>query len=414
MAQHIAVLRGWHPALALAELAALLPSHFSAENNHLHASENSATATSLAINENPIASEKITASESNRFAKLEGELSHSQAVETLSISSGCQTILLNGFIHNWQDDLSSLLEKVENYLNDNRCQGTAAVVPLRIEGKLANFSSSQVAGKIGGIMSRMGRTIDLSNPQHRFSLTIDGASSQIACGWMVGGDSGSEGVAKRKATQRPFFKPVSLSPRLALLAVNLAGGPYQQGPIIDVMSGTGGFIIEAAASGRQALGIDLDPQMVAGANQNLEWLIKQQNKTKSSAKIIRGDATKIEDCIDQSWIGQVKGFVLDPPYGRNSQGSLGHDELLEKTLTSAHKVASNDANLVLIIPIDFMPAQINSSLPINSQVKLLHGDWASLQNLLNNSGWGVKGRWVEHVHGSLSRLVIHAKYVLQD
>ncbi|NCG42509.1 MAG: hypothetical protein GWO84_03095, partial [Euryarchaeota archaeon] len=68
-----------------------------------------------------------------------------------------------------------------------------AVVALRIEGKISQFSSSKIAGKIGAIMSEMGCQIDLSNPQHRFSITIDGASSQIACGWMVGGDAGSDG-----------------------------------------------------------------------------------------------------------------------------------------------------------------------------------------------------------------------------
>ena len=84
MAQHIAVLRGWHPALAKAELAALLPSHNQISN------------------------------QSNRLSILEGELSHSEAFDILSISSGCQSILLNGFIHNWQNDESILLEKVEN------------------------------------------------------------------------------------------------------------------------------------------------------------------------------------------------------------------------------------------------------------------------------------------------------------
>ncbi|RZD49213.1 MAG: hypothetical protein CXT67_10200, partial [Methanobacteriota archaeon] len=249
-------------------------------------------------------------------------------------------------------------------------------------------------------------------PDNRFSITIDGSSSQIACGWMVGDESGSEGVAHRKATQRPFFKPVSLSPRLALLAVNLAAGPIGNGPVIDAMTGTGGFIIEAAATNRQALGIDLNSHMVEGANQNLNWLLKQQNITQSSAKIVRGDATNIAASIDKSWIGQVKGFVLDPPYGRNSQGSLEHDELLTKTLTSAHQVAFNEASLVLIVPINSMPAQINSALDNNSQVDLLHGDWHSLQQLMKSSGWQIKNRWIEHVHGSLSRLVIHAKYVL--
>ena len=384
MAQHIAVLRGWHPALAIAELTALLPSH------------------------NPIASE------SNRLAILEGPLNPSEAFETLSVSSGCQAILLNGFIHNWQDDQSVLLEKIETYLQKNQRDGKMAVVALRIEGKIPQFSSSKIAAKIGSIMSGMGCRIDLSNPQHRFSITIDGSSSQIACGWMVGDNTGSDGVATRKATQRPFFKPVSLSPRLALLAVNLATGPIGQGPVIDAMSGTGGFIMEAAATNRQALGIDLSSEMVEGANQNLNWLLEQQNITDCSTQIVCGDATNIEASIDKSWVGKVKGFVLDPPYGRNSQGSLDHDDLLTKTLTSAHRVASNDANLVLIVPINSMPAQINSPLTDNSQVELLHGNWDSLQKLMKLSGWVIKNRWVEHVHGSLNRLVIHSEYVPLD
>ena len=384
MAQHIAVLRGWHPALALAELTALLPSH------------------------NPIAGE------SYRLAILEGPLNSSEAFETLSASSGCQAVLLNGFIHNWQDDQSVLLGKIKTYLQNNQRDGKMAVVPLRIEGKISQFSSSKIAGKIGSIMSEMDCKIDLSNPQHRFSITIDGSSSQIACGWMVGDDTGLDGVATRKATQRPFFKPVSLSPRLALLAVNLATGPIGQGPVIDAMSGTGGFIMEAVATNRQALGIDLSSEMVEGANQNLKWLSEQQNITESSAQIVQGDATNIEASIDKSWVGKVQGFVLDPPYGRNSQGSLSHDDLLTKTLTSAHKVASSDANLVLIVPINSMPAQINSPLTDNSQVELLHGDWDSLQQLMQLSGWVIKNRWVEHVHGSLSRLLIHSEYVLLD
>ena len=138
MAQHIAVLRGWHPALAMAELTALLPNHY------------------------PMASE------SNRLAILEGSLNPNEAFETLSASSGCQAILLNGFIHNWQDDQSILLGKIETYLQMNKREGKMAVVPLRIEGKISQFSSSKIAGKIGAIMSDMGCQIDLSNPQHRF------------------------------------------------------------------------------------------------------------------------------------------------------------------------------------------------------------------------------------------------------
>ena len=182
--------------------------------------------------------------------------------------------------------------------------------------------------------------------------------------------------------ERPFFKPVSLSPRLALLAVNLATGPIGQGPVIDPMTGTGGFIMEAAATNRRHWVLTLIGALHLFLS-HLPVQVEQQNITDSSAQIVRGDATNIEASIDKSWVGKVQGFVFDPPYGRNSQGSLNHDELLTKTLTSAHQVASSDANLVLIVPIDSMPAQINHPLADDSQVELLHGDWDSLQQLMN-------------------------------
>ena len=46
------------------------------------------------------------------------------------------------------------------------------------------------------------------------------------------GDSSIE----RRASQRPFFKPVSLEPRLARLAVNLACGPLANGACLDPMT----------------------------------------------------------------------------------------------------------------------------------------------------------------------------------
>ena len=93
---------------------------------------------------------------------------------------------------------------------------------------------------------------------------------------MVGLNHGPKGDSsiERRATQRPFFKPVSLEPRLARLAVNLACGPLTAGACLDPMTGTGGFTIEAILSGRSAIGIDLDEEMIQGAKRILNGLVQ--------------------------------------------------------------------------------------------------------------------------------------------
>ncbi|GIQ99269.1 MAG: hypothetical protein CM15mP6_2860 [Methanobacteriota archaeon] len=59
-------------------------------------------------------------------------------------------------------------------------------------------------------------------------------------------------------TDRPFFKPVTLDPRLARLMVSLSfsGGPPSM--IVDPFCGTGGIAIEASLLGLEVLASDLD------------------------------------------------------------------------------------------------------------------------------------------------------------
>jgi tRNA G10 N-methylase Trm11 len=108
------------------------------------------------------------------------------------------------------------------------------------------------------------------------------------------------------------------------------------------------------------------------------------------------------------------GFVLDPPYGRNSQGSLEPMALLESVLTSAHEVAQAGAGLVLILPIHPMGEHPDEPIPNAAGINLLHGDWQGIERALTNAYWSIQNRWVEHVHASLSRLILHATVAPQD
>jgi putative methyltransferase (TIGR01177 family) len=381
MGEHLACLRGWHPALASAELGALLPK----------------------------ATRRPTASQ--RWIFVDGT-TPPQRNEALRIASGLQCFLEDGFIHPWNDDEDAFLSTVEAYLIQHPVSGSVAVKPWRQEGKISDLSTSALAGKIGGIMVRAEYDIDLETPDYTLALIADGTSASIACGWMEGGGNASFGSGERRAAERPFFKPVSLDPRLARLAVNLAAGPLGTGPVVDPMTGTGGFVIEASLSGRDGMGIDIHSEMVEGARTNLTWAHGEDESPTCS--IERGDATRLGDALPEDWHGSVSGFVLDPPYGRNSQGSMESQSLLKATLESSYDVASHDAGFVLILPIKPMGERPNLPVSFDEDVELLSGSWPELLLLLESCGWAPQSAHVEHVHKSLSRLILLARYVPRD
>ena len=381
MGGDVACLRGWHPALAKAELKTLLPNA------------------------------EIRSSNAPRLVTVSDTTSEQQQAALL-VASGLQCFLTGGRFHAWAGNQSKLLEEVEEYLSEHKVEGSVAVVPWRQEGKIKGCSTSTLAGAIGGILHRMGYSIDLEKPDHRMGLVADGQSESLAYGWMQGEGTASFTSRGRRASERPFFKPVSLDPRLARLAVNLAAGPVNSGPIVDPMTGTGGFIIEASLSGREGLGLDINSEMVQGANMNLKWA--HEGLEPPTCHIKRGDATHLPHLLPVPYMGKVAGFVLDPPYGRNSHGSMENKALLEAVLCSAHDVANPSAGFVVILPIHPMGERIHEAVELNESVDLLHGDWHGLQSMMVRTGWHPTSAHVEHVHRSLSRLVLLARYAPLD
>ena len=387
MAGNIACLRGWHPALAKAELSALFP-----EN-------------------------KIKPLESRRLVEICGDLNLLEATEVIQYSSGVQAILSDSIIMNWdgENSMEKFLDQVSIMIEDSQRTGSFSVSHWRQEGKIKGLSGSKIAGMIGGLAGRNGFTIDLDNPEHKLGLVIDGASNMVACGWLIDYISTEGNSNTRRATERPFFKPISLDPKLARLAVNLAGGPLDDNAVLDPMTGTGGFVIEAAMIGRKAIALDLEQEMVDGAMKNVLWALSIEEVTdKSRIQIIKGDATDLRNSIPSNWHQQISGMVLDPPYGRNSHGSLTHFELIENTLHSFRDVANDDATIVLILPIHPLQEKRLELDEDSEDIKLLHGEWTKFKQMLKNGKWTIKGIWVEHVHSSLGRLILHASSVPQD
>ena len=374
MAQTLACLRGWNIPLAQAELAALLPET------------------------------KLT-DLSPRFI-LAGEQSSAKLQSTLSCSSGIQC-----FLHTVQymdftnDDIEVFMNAVSTMLERITGRGSLAVRYLRIAGRIDGLSTQSLAGEIGGVAVSHGYSIDLSNPEYEIGLIADGDSNILACGWLIGDFDDSIGTAPRRATERPFFRPISLDPRLARLAVNLACGPIDEYAVLDPMTGTGGFAMEAITMGRNCIAIDMDNEMITGAKQNIEWAL-QNSSAESDYQIMTGDACNLEDSIPTKWHGKISGVVLDPPYGRNSHGTHAHFELISSTIDSMRKVVSDEAKLVLIIPIKPDESDID--------IQLLHGDWKEFVSMMSRCGAEIIGYWPEHVHASLARLILLASIAPQD
>tara|TARA_B100000674_G_scaffold495288_1_gene522249 strand:+ start:2016 stop:3143 length:1128 start_codon:yes stop_codon:yes gene_type:complete len=369
MAQTLACLRGWNVPLAQAECRALLPA---------------------AIFE-PISARML----------LTKEQQLNLLTTSLACASGIQCFLQDvQFVDLADNSLEDLFEKVNTVLQRFPNRGSLAVRYLRISGRINGISTKMIAGEIGSIAVSHGFTIDLNNPNYEIGLIADASANIVACGWLVGDFDDSIGTAPRRATERPFFKPISLDPRLARLAVNLACGPVDDHAVLDPMTGTGGFVMEATTMGRHCLAIDMNSAMVEGAQQNVTWALNGKN-TVSNYQIMVGDACNLVDSVPKNWHGRFSGVVLDPPYGRNSHGTDNHLALIENTIRSARTVVMNQAKLVLIIPIK--PSEND-----NSDVQLLHGDWTSFVDMMEQSGATIIDRWQEHVHGSLSRLILLA------
>ncbi len=376
MAELMACLRGWHVALATAEVEALAPqTKFIAKSPRL-----------------------LTSSSQLETAELH---------QIITCSSGVQCFLDNYVSINLeQETVEDLLEKATQMIRGAKFKGSLAVRTMRIDGRINDFSTQSTAGKIGSIAVAEQFTIDLENPEFEIGLIADGGSNIVACGWLVGNFDDSIGTANRRATERPFFRPISLDPRLARLAVNLACGPIDERAVLDPMTGTGGFAVEAVMMGRRCIAVDMNQEMVDGTRQNIAWALQGQ-PAKNDYRVLTGDACELTETIEESWHGQISGIVLDPPYGRNSHGSHSHYDLISKTLQSARAIISDDAKLVLIVPI--IPDKNDTG-----EIELLHGQWDELNQLLCDCGATMIGQWKEHVHGSLSRLILLASIAPLD
>ena len=300
-----------------------------------------------------------------------------------------------------QNDLTGTIAE---WARLNLPDGSFAVRARKLGTGIPGFSSSEIESEVGALVRRDTNPVDLHEPKNEISVVIAGPgdgpihrddigqNSPIVVwglrqpGWQ------RDSYAGRAPTDRPFFQPVSLDPRQAKLMISLAHRrSAETKTVVDPFCGTGGIAIEAALQGIEVLASDLDPRMVEGTLENLEWA---------------GTSASVETCaasdIDSLWGSRSNcSFVFDPPYGRNSWKSGEGVELFFQALNAARDIDPNGSICTMLptgpVALDSFPEQ---------DVEVLGIPWSELEAQIRGCGWEPVLSTPVKVHRSLARMVV--------
>ena len=281
--------------------------------------------------------------------------------------------------------------------------GSFAVRARKLGIGVSNLCRSEIESEVGAKLSHEDRPVDLEAPDYEIVVILagpvgssdywDDAQQNPLILWGIRDRSFPGTYVGTSPTERPFFKPVTMDPRLARLMVSLS---FSRGPpasVVDPFCGTGGIAIEASMLGLEALASDLDSRMVGGTKANLDWA-----GGSGPYRVERCSA----DSIHEAW-GRIErcSFVFDPPYGRNAWTSDDGLEVFLGALSSARKM-SHDGTVCTMLPSN--PDALNG--PVSDQLQVMGLDWGDLRDKIMQTGWEVRSAIPVRVHKSLSRLVV--------
>ena len=307
-------------------------------------------------------------------------------------------------------DFSTLEDMIKGWIKDDHLlispNKSIAVRWMRIEGGVKGINGKKLAMFCGEILKNLGWDINLENPDVELMIVLDGVSEHVFWGKRMISESPRDGWPLRVATERPFFKPISLDPRLARVALNLVINDNKK-IICDPMCGTGGLLLEAAILNQPIIGIDLDLEMVLGSKSNLDWLNERQ-KTSNLQKVIHGNAVDIKEILEENKI-KIGGLVFDPPYGKNAWKSEETRDLLSNVLKNSRKAEgiNNNSFLVCFLPISPSLHGINESITGNQSLGTFSSEDIKLTFIQN--GWEIISMHAIPIHGSLARMLVYAR-----
>lgn len=241
--------------------------------------------------------------------------------------------------------------------------GTVAVRARSIRG--GRIDSAAVERAVGAVLVARGLDVDLESPDHEFHVIVSRRTAHL--GWLVA--SGDDDFSARRPTDRPFFQPGSMAPRLARALAILAGARPEV-TILDPMCGTGGIVLEAALVGATAVGTDVQEQMVRGTRENCRTLAHGR-----PVHVCRADVTRLP--IRR---GPVDGVAFDAPYGRQS------------------RIAARETRDLLTDALAAIGEITDSAVVVTD---------AAREDPIADTGWRIRASFRRRVHRSLTRHIYH-------
>src|SRR6266702_5854061 len=114
--------------------------------------------------------------------------------------------------------------------------------------------------------------------------------------------------------------PARMAPDLAATPIHNYTLPGDL--VFDPLAGIGTTLVEAIHAGRNALGMEYEPDWVALARANID-LARRQGGT-GHGRVLRGDATRLPRGVPTELRGQVSLVLTPPPYGKTMHGRVEH------------------------------------------------------------------------------------------
>ena len=149
------------------------------------------------------------------------------------------------------------------------------------------------------------------------------------------GNTAYKRCLKHHISQRPYFSPIGIHPRIARAMVNLSNCKENE-ILVDPFCGTGGILIEAADMNLNIIGIDLKEKMVEYSTGNLKHF-------GFKGKMIESDFEKINDI-------KFNSIVCDPPYGiASTTGGEEISSLIKRFIRSIENKMIKGQRLVIAL-----------------------------------------------------------------
>ncbi len=156
-----------------------------------------------------------------------------------------------------------------------------------------------------------------------------------------------------KPNQRAIF---GMPPRLARMMVNLSACTSQK-TLLDSFCGVGTILQEALLEGAMVVGVDVNSWCVKAAEENIEWLAREYNRSGADFRVVQGDVDRLAekvglesvDCVvSEPDLGPALREVPTGPYAQKIIEKL--QPLFLGFIEEAYRVLKPDGRLVLVTP----------------------------------------------------------------